>query len=239
MWLLLSLAVLLAARTLPAFTLASWGDALVVGAGLGLLNAAVWPLLVRLILGFTVLTLGLGAFAIYALLLLLVLHRIPGVRIVDDIELLDSATPDAPLRAKLGLLAHWVRDRRIPLELCPTSNVQTGAASSVAHHPMTLLKRLGFAVTVNTDNRLQSGTSLTRELTLLVEQAGWTLDDVCDVTCTDDAQVGAASPIACMPEAVIAIRLPSLHCSPSPLVGSGMASSARGASRENPKRPFA
>ena len=100
----------------------------------------------------------------------------PGVRVLDEER--------RPIRAKLGLLAHWVRDRRIPLELCPTSNVQTGAASSVAHHPMTLLKRLGFAVTVNTDNRLQSGTSLTRELTLLVEQAGWTLDDVCDVTVT-------------------------------------------------------
>jgi adenosine deaminase len=107
-----------------------------------------------------------------------------GVRLMDDIELPDTGVPGTTCRARLGLLAHWVRDRRIPLELCPTSNVQTGAAPSVAHHPVTLLKQLGFAVTVNTDNRLQSGTSLTRELTLLVDDAGWTLDDVRDVTVT-------------------------------------------------------
>jgi len=98
-----------------------------------------------------------------------------GVRIVDDI------TVDE-LGDKLGRVAHWVRDRRVPLELCPSSNVQTGAAASVAEHPVTRLKSLGFTVTVNTDNRLQSGTTLTRELTLLVEQAGWTLDDLQDVT---------------------------------------------------------
>ena len=107
-----------------------------------------------------------------------------GVRIMDDVQLLDAGTPGVQVRARFGLLAHWVRDRRIPLELCPSSNVQTGAAASIALHPATLLKRLGFAVTINTDNRLQSGTSLTRELTLLVEQAEWTLDDLCDVTVT-------------------------------------------------------
>jgi adenosine deaminase len=107
-----------------------------------------------------------------------------GVRLMDDITVVDTGVPGTAARAHLGLLAHWVRDRRIPLELCPTSNVQTGAAHSIARHPVTLLKNLGFAVTVNTDNRLQSGTSLTRELTLLVDEAGWTLDDVRDVTVT-------------------------------------------------------
>ena len=81
-------------------------------------------------------------------------------------------------------LAHWVRDRGIALEVCPSSNVATGAAASVATHPATALLRAGFAVTVNTDNRLQSGTSLSRELALLVDQAGWSLDDVRDVTLT-------------------------------------------------------
>ncbi|WP_081844706.1 adenosine deaminase [Cellulomonas sp. URHE0023] len=100
-----------------------------------------------------------------------------GVRIVDDV-----ATDE--LGDRLGLLAHWVRDRPVPLELCPSSNVQTGGAVSVGEHPVTRLKRLGFAVTVNTDNRLQSRTSLTRELTLLVQEAGWTLDDLRDVTVT-------------------------------------------------------
>lgn len=97
-----------------------------------------------------------------------------GVRIVDDLTVDD----------RLGPLAHWVRDRRIPLELCPSSNVHTGAAASVAAHPVTRLHRLGFAVTVNTDNRLQSGTTLGREMALLVSQAGWTLDDLRRVTLT-------------------------------------------------------
>ena len=74
---------------------------------------------------------------------------------------------------ELGLLAAYVRDRRIPLEMCPSSNVQTGAAESVALHPISLLKRLRFRVTVNTDNRLMSGTSMSREMALLVSEAGW------------------------------------------------------------------
>ena len=78
----------------------------------------------------------------------------------------------------LGGLASYVRDRRIPLEMCPSSNVQTGAAESIALHPISLLKRLRFRVTVNTDNRLMSGTSMTREMSLLVNDAGWTLDDL-------------------------------------------------------------
>jgi adenosine deaminase len=108
-----------------------------------------------------------------------------GVRIVDDIEIdrVQGQLPD-PTKARLGRLAHWIRDHQIPLELCPTSNVQTGAASSIGAHPITLLKDLGFAVTINTDNRLQSGTTLTREMTLLVKEAGWGLDDLRAATLT-------------------------------------------------------
>ncbi|WNB84988.1 adenosine deaminase [Cellulomonas sp. ATA003] len=106
-----------------------------------------------------------------------------GVRIADDVEVLPAGDGDGP-RARLGHLAHWVRDQQVPLELCPSSNVQTGGAPSIAEHPITLLKELGFAVTVNTDNRLQSGTTLTREMTLLVQEAGWTLDDLRDATVT-------------------------------------------------------
>ena len=95
-----------------------------------------------------------------------------GVRIVDDIT---AAEGEAP---RLGLLSAYVRDRRIPLEMCPTSNIQTGAAASVAEHPITLLKDLRFRVTVNTDNRLMSGTSMTREMQLLVDEAGWTIEDL-------------------------------------------------------------
>jgi adenosine deaminase len=88
-----------------------------------------------------------------------------GVRIVDDIDA-DS---------RLGRLAQYVRDKRIPLEMCPSSNVQTGAAASIKEHPIGLLRKLFFRVTVNTDNRLMSGTSMTREMALLAEafDYGW------------------------------------------------------------------
>ena len=90
-----------------------------------------------------------------------------GVRIVDDI------TTDAQGRHRLGRLAAYVRDRRIPLELCPTSNVHTGAVDSIAAHPVGLLAELRFRVTVNTDNRLMSATSMTAELAALVDAFGW------------------------------------------------------------------
>jgi adenosine deaminase len=87
-----------------------------------------------------------------------------GVRIVDDITGSDRM---------LGRLAAYVRDKRIPLELCPSSNVQTGAAPSIAEHPIGLLHDLRFRVTVNTDNRLMSGTSMSREMALLAEAFSW------------------------------------------------------------------
>ncbi|GIF70516.1 adenosine deaminase [Asanoa siamensis] len=88
-----------------------------------------------------------------------------GVRLVDDI------TPGgSPV---LGRLSAYVRDKRIPLELCPSSNVQTGAAPSIEQHPIGLLRDLRFRVTVNTDNRLMSGTSMSREMGLLVDAFGW------------------------------------------------------------------
>jgi adenosine deaminase len=90
-----------------------------------------------------------------------------GVRIVDDI------TVDGAGRATLGRLAGYVRDRRIPLEIAPTSNSQTGAAASIAEHPIGLLTDLKFRVTVNTDNRLMSNVSMTSEMTALVEAFGY------------------------------------------------------------------
>src|ERR687884_1771248 len=91
-----------------------------------------------------------------------------GVRIVDDIA----------AHGTLGRLAAYVRDKRIPLELCPSSNVQTGAAKSIAEHPIGLLKRLGFRVTVNTDNRLMSRTTLSEEFAKLVEAFDYDWDDL-------------------------------------------------------------
>ncbi|MCZ4497955.1 MAG: Adenine deaminase [Marmoricola sp.] len=99
-----------------------------------------------------------------------------GVRIIDDITL------DADGNATLGRLAAYVRDKRIPLELCPHSNIQTGAAASIAEHPIGLLAKLRFRVTVNTDNRLMSGTSMSTEMAALVEAFDWDLDDLQWVT---------------------------------------------------------
>ena len=95
-----------------------------------------------------------------------------GVRIIDDVGVGNDGNP------KLGRLAAYVRDKRIPLEMCPTSNLQTGAADSIAEHPIGLLKRLGFRVTVNTDNRLMSGTSMSLEMRKLVEAFDYTLADL-------------------------------------------------------------
>ncbi|CAI8361030.1 MAG: Adenosine deaminase [Acidimicrobiaceae bacterium] len=94
-----------------------------------------------------------------------------GVRIIDDIEL------DASGNYILGSLASFIRDRRIPLELCPTSNIHTGAVQSLEEHPIGVLKDLGFRVTVNTDNRLMSNVSMTSELLSLNKTFGWNLDD--------------------------------------------------------------
>ncbi len=95
-----------------------------------------------------------------------------GVRIIDDITVDEDGHPH------LGRLAQYVRDKRVPLELCPHSNIQTGAAASIAEHPIGLLTQLRFRVTVNTDNRLMSGTSMTREMTALSEAFGYGLADL-------------------------------------------------------------
>jgi adenosine deaminase len=89
-----------------------------------------------------------------------------GVRIVDDIV----RRPDGSVA--LGRLAAFVRDRRVPLEMCPTSNVHTGAAPSIREHPIDLLRRLRFRVTLNTDNRLMSNVSLSSEFAALDEAFG-------------------------------------------------------------------
>lgn len=116
-----------------------------------------------------------------------------GVRIVDDLSLAGAAVStvnpeyaswsnEDVAAVDLGPLAAYVRDRRIPLEMCPSSNLQTGAAESIAEHPITLLARLRFRITVNTDNRLMGGTTMTREMKLLVDEAGWEVHDLRRVT---------------------------------------------------------
>ena len=101
-------------------------------------------------------------------------HRLGhGVRIVDDIDVGAEA---------LGGVATTVRDNGIPLELCPTSNVQTGAVASIAEHPFDVLARLGFRVTVNTDNRMLSDTTMSKEMLRLVETFGYGWSDLAQFT---------------------------------------------------------
>lgn len=100
-------------------------------------------------------------------------HRLGhGVRLVEDISYDDAGEPI------LGRLASYVRDTRVPLELCPSSNLQTGLATSIQEHPFALLAKLRFRVTVNTDNRLMSGTSVSRETALLSQAFGYGWEDV-------------------------------------------------------------
>ncbi|WP_430592337.1 adenosine deaminase [Humidisolicoccus flavus] len=103
-----------------------------------------------------------------------------GTRVAEDISI--SSVDDDSTYVQLGEIAEWVKDRQIPLEISPVSNVHTGTIAQwgddIADHPFDLLYQLGFAVTVNTDNRLMSGTSLTNELGELADAFAYDLDDI-------------------------------------------------------------
>jgi len=103
-----------------------------------------------------------------------------GVRLAEDITV--DRSDDENTYVELGRLSQWVKDREIALELSPSSNLQTGAIAQwgddLIDHPFDLLYQLGFRVTVNTDNRLMSRTSLSRELSLLAETFGYDLTDL-------------------------------------------------------------
>ncbi|MDH5372036.1 MAG: adenosine deaminase family protein [Acidimicrobiia bacterium] len=98
-----------------------------------------------------------------------------GVRIIEDCEVVGGAITD------LGPVAIQVRDRQIALELCPTSNRHT-LGIAIDEHPIDLLYRAGFLVTVSTDNRLMSRTSLTQEFVQLADTFGWVREDFLSVT---------------------------------------------------------
>jgi len=137
-----------------------------------------------------------------------------GVRIADDLVLPGGRAGAArrgatdPAAVELGPLASWVRDRRIPLELSPSSNLQTAGfaawGTELADHPIDLLRRLGFAVTVNTDNRLMSRTSLTRELGLLADAFGYGLAELRQLQLT--AAEAAFQPLEAREELAARIR---------------------------------
>ncbi len=97
-----------------------------------------------------------------------------GIRLIDDIDF-SSGTP------VLGSLAREILDRQICLEMAPTSNLQTGGAASYETHQIGVMKKLGFNVTINTDNRLMSATSMIREVTEISRGFSWTIDDLHDV----------------------------------------------------------
>jgi adenosine deaminase len=103
-----------------------------------------------------------------------------GVRLAEDISI-DGSDENATF-VSLGLLSQWVKDRGIALELSPSSNLQTGAivawGSDIIDHPFDLLYQLGMTVTVNTDNRLQSGTTLSKELWLVADAFAYGLADL-------------------------------------------------------------
>jgi adenosine deaminase len=103
-----------------------------------------------------------------------------GVRLAEDISVL--ARDGDQTTVGLGPIATWIRDREIALELSPSSNLQTGAiaqwGTELYDHPFEVLYQLGFRVTVNTDNRLMSATSISRELALLAQAFDYDLDDL-------------------------------------------------------------
>jgi adenosine deaminase len=104
-------------------------------------------------------------------------HRIGhGTRLIEDIAIADGEV------VKLGDLAQYVLDKRIPLEICLISNVHTGAARSLAEHPFKILYQEKFRVTLNTDNRLMSDTSMTKEFQAAQETYGLTTDDFEKIT---------------------------------------------------------
>ena len=104
-------------------------------------------------------------------------HRIGhGTRLVDDIAVTDGKV------VKLGDLAQYVLDKRIPLEICLLSNVHVGAARSLAEHPFKLFYQEKFRVTLNTDNRLMSNTSMTKEFEAARDTFGLTMADFEKIT---------------------------------------------------------
>jgi adenosine deaminase len=104
-------------------------------------------------------------------------HRIGhGTRLIDDIAVVDGRA------VKLGDLAQYVLDKRIPLEICLISNVHTGATPSLAEHPFKILYQEKFRVTLNTDNRLMSSTSMTQEFEAAADTFGLSMDDFEKIT---------------------------------------------------------
>lgn len=98
-----------------------------------------------------------------------------GVRIIEDVDFSEESP-------KLGRLAQFILDRQVPVEVCPTSNLQTGIADDIHGHPVKFLYHAGFNISINCDNRLVSGTSMSEEFKLVADAFGWGLDDFRKIT---------------------------------------------------------
>lgn len=110
------------------------------------------------------------------------LHRCGANRIGHGIRIVDDCVMEDGEFVRLGALASYVRDHQVPLEVCVTSNLHTGAYHTPADHPIGALHRAGFSVTLNTDNRLMSRTSMSQEFALVAEYHGFTIRDLLEVT---------------------------------------------------------
>ena len=118
-----------------------------------------------------------GVASIWQALQLCGAHRLGhATRLTDDMTIVGGRI------VKLGSLAQYILDRRIPLEMCLSSNVHTGAVLSMAEHPFKLYYDRGFRVTLNTDDRLMSDTSMTKEFRIAVDEFGLGLPDLEKVT---------------------------------------------------------
>jgi adenosine deaminase len=103
-------------------------------------------------------------------------HRIGhATRLIEDIGFDDH---DPTKISKMGYLAQYVLDKRIPLEICLTSNVDTGAVKSLEEHPFGVYHRYKFRVTLNTDDRLMSDTTMTKEYKIAHQVFKLGLDDL-------------------------------------------------------------
>jgi adenosine deaminase len=120
---------------------------------------------------------GFGLESIWQAIQVCGAHRIGhGTRLIDDM------TIEGTKIEKMGSLAHFIRDRRIPIEMCLSSNVGTGAAPDFANHPFNIFFHNNFRVFLSVDNRLMSDTTLTKEMELASDYYGLTLRDLEKIT---------------------------------------------------------
>lgn len=100
-------------------------------------------------------------------------HRIGhGTRLIEEMAVQGREI------LKMGTLSQYILDKRIPLEVCLSSNIQTGAAESLSSHPFGILYQNNFRVSLCTDNRLMSHTTQTKEMELAVRHFGLTHTDL-------------------------------------------------------------